>query len=329
MKYFLDLAGFNTRQLDGLLTLARQLDNHPEPQALAGRVIALLLMNPSFHTVASFQAATARLGGHCIVLHPADGLAVAQEQPMLDTAHHAYEVLQTLGGYCDAIGIRDHGTCTDLNADLREELFRGFARYCPKPLINLGSATHHPCQGLADLKTMEDREIPGRGGRFVLSWVYDTEAQPIAHAATALHVAASRGMRISVLAPEGFRLPAPVIEKARQTAAVSGGSVIEASSREAAMDAAHVVYGASWPLTEKYGDLDADRLRRAQLKNWCVAERWFGTAQETCLYMQALPLRREVSVTGDVLEGPRGIVTEQARNRVPVQMAILHRMMRS
>ncbi|NND60899.1 MAG: hypothetical protein HKN49_11595 [Gammaproteobacteria bacterium] len=327
MKYFLDLAGFNQRQLGDLLTLARQLETNANPQALAGRVIALLLMNRSFHTVSTFQAAMARLGGQCIVLHPENGLEIEPDKPMRGRQHHAYEVLQALGGYCDVIGIRSHGDCNDLAADMSEALFRGYAKNCPTPLINLGSAVHHPCQGLADLKTLEDLEVPGRGGRFVLSWVYDTEPRPIAAAATALEVAASRGMRVSVLAPDGYRLPAPMLEKARKTATISGGSVIEASDREAAMDAAHVVYGASWPLTAPYGDRKADMQRRAELTDWCIAEPWFKPAQETCAYMQTLPLRREVSVTGDVLEGPRGAVTRQARNRVPVQMAILHRMM--
>ena len=327
MKYFLDLSGFNERQIDGLLTLARELDAAGDPQALAGRVITLLLMNRSFHTVATFKAAMARLGGSCIVLEPEGGLDIRNEVAMTDTRHHAYEVLQTLGGYSDVIGIRAHGPCNNLASDLREELFRGFAANCPRPLINLGSAVHHPCQGLADLKTLQDLEVPARGGRFVLSWVYDVEARPIASAATALELAAARGMRVSVLAPEGYRLPGPLIEKARQAASIAGGSVIECDERAAAMDAAHVVYGASWPLTETYGDVEADRRRREQLKDWCVEERWFETAQEICYYMQTLPLRREVSVTGDVLEGPRGAVTRQARNRVPVQMAILQRMM--
>ncbi len=327
MKYFLDLAGFNQRQLDGLLTLARELDESADPQTLAGRVVTLLLMNRSFHTVSTFKAAMARLGGTCIALEPDGGLETRNEVPMTGTSHHAYEVLQALGGYSDVIGIRAHGPCNNLASDLREELFRGFAESCPRPLINLGSAVHQPCQGLADLKTLQDLQIPSRGGRFVLSWVYDIEARPLAAAATALQLAAARGMRVSVLAPDGYRLPGPLVEKARQSASDAGGSVIECDDRAAAMDAAHVVYGASWPLTEAYGDVDADMRRRAQLKDWCVDERWFANAQEICYYMQSLPLRREVSVTGDVLEGPRGAVTRQAGNRVPVQMAILHRMM--
>lgn len=326
MKYFLDLAGFNDRQITGLLSLALKLETQPDSSALAGRIVTLLLMDRSFHTVSSFQAAMSRLGGQCIVLEPQQGLETEAEAPMTSRRHHAHEVLHTLGSYSDAIGIRAHGPCNDLKADLNEALFRRFAALCPKPLINLGSAIHHPCQGLADRKTMDDLGIPGRGGRFVLTWVYDTEPQPLAAAATALHVAASRGMRISVHAPPGYQLPAPLVQKTRAVATEAGGSVIETDERAAATEAAHIVYGASWATTEHYGDTASDAEQRSRLADWCVDERWFNNSQETCQYMQTLPLRREVSVTADVLEGPRSAVVRQAANRVPVQMAILHRM---
>ncbi|MDH3588086.1 MAG: hypothetical protein OEQ74_01650 [Gammaproteobacteria bacterium] len=326
MKYFLDLAGFNSRQLADLLALAGRLEQHPDPTALAGRIAALILMDRSFHTVSSFQTAMSRLGGECIVLEPEFGLETGADVPMTHRKHHAYEVLHALGSYTDVIGIRAHGPCDDLAADLREQLFREFTAACPKPLVNLGSAIHHPCQGLADLKTLDDLSIPARGGRFVLSWVYDSEPRPLAAAATALQVAASRGMRVSVHAPDGYSIPGPLLAKAQATAMETGGSIIETQDRDAATDAAHVIYGASWGTTDDYGNKDTDAELRSGLTEWCVDELWFGKAQETCQYMQTLPLRREVSVTADVLEGPRSAVVRQAANRVPIQMAILHRM---
>ncbi|MDH3647806.1 MAG: hypothetical protein OER80_13640 [Gammaproteobacteria bacterium] len=326
MKYFLDLSGFNHSQLADLLALARRLETEPDPQALAGRIVTLLLMDRSFHTVSSFQAAMSRLGGECIVLDPEDGLETESDTPMTQKKHHAHEVLHALGNYSDVIGIRAHGPCNDLAIDLREDLFRQFAAACPTPLINLGSAIHHPCQGLADLKTLEDLSLPDRGGRFVLSWVYDTEAKPLAAAVTALQIAAMRGMRVSILAPEGYALPQPVVEKARNTAAETGGSVIETDEPSVATDGAHVIYGASWACTSHYGNAEKDTELRKHLSEWCVDELWFEKSQETCRYMQTLPLRREVSVTADVLEGPRSAVVRQAGNRVPIQMAILHRM---
>ena len=70
MKEFHDLADFDSAQIEDLLKLARQLQDHPEPQALAGKVLALLFMSPSLRTLASFQAAMARLGGGSFVISP-------------------------------------------------------------------------------------------------------------------------------------------------------------------------------------------------------------------------------------------------------------------
>ena len=116
------------------------------------------------------------------------------------------------------------------------------------------------------------------------------------------------------------------VAKARATATEAGGSIIETDDRDAATDAAHVIYGASWGATEDYGNVERDAGLRSDLTDWMVDELWFAKSQETCQYMQTLPLRREISVTADVLEGPRSAVVRQAANRVPIQMAILHRM---
>ena len=56
-----------------LLALAARLERHPEPRALAGRILGLLFFNPSLRTLASMQSAMARLGGSSIVLSPGQG----------------------------------------------------------------------------------------------------------------------------------------------------------------------------------------------------------------------------------------------------------------
>ena len=63
MKRFLDLADLPRDEVVALLDLARRLQEHPEPQALAGKILGLLFFNPSLRTLASFQAGMARLGG--------------------------------------------------------------------------------------------------------------------------------------------------------------------------------------------------------------------------------------------------------------------------
>ena len=70
MNFFNDLADFSAPQIKELITLARRLDENPEPRALEGKVLSLLFLSPSLRTLASFQAAMARLGGGTFVISP-------------------------------------------------------------------------------------------------------------------------------------------------------------------------------------------------------------------------------------------------------------------
>jgi N-acetylornithine carbamoyltransferase len=191
------------------------------------------------------------------------------------------------------------------------------------------SALNHPCQSLADWKTLDDFDLPANGGKFVLSWAWHPRALPLAVPAATVHMAAMRGMDVTVLRPEGFELPAPVMQKAIFAAEESGGSVTETSDREAAMEGAHVIYAKSWMSTKHYGDKLADQRLREPLIDWCVDESWFEKAQQDCRFMHCLPVRRGVVVADEILDGPRSIVIPEARNRMLAQMAVLHQMLGS
>jgi ornithine carbamoyltransferase len=71
----------------------------------------------------------------------------------------------------------------------------------------------------------------------------------------------------------------------------------------------------------------ADAALRANLSDWCVRESWFDTAAADCKFMHCLPVRRNVAVADDILDGPRSIVLQEAYNRLPAQMAVLHRLL--
>ncbi len=197
---------------------------------------------------------------------------------------------------------------------------------CDKPLINLESAMNHPCQALADWRTMDELRVPTRA-KFVLSWVYHPKALPLAVPAATVHMAAMRGMEVVVLRPDGFALPPQIMAEARLAAAGAGGSVTETSDRAAALAGANVLYAKEWGTTTYYGDTEADSRLRADLSDWCVRERWFAGASPDAKLMHCLPVRRNVAVADEVLDGPRAVVKREAFNRLAVQMAVLHRML--
>ena len=130
-------------------------------------------------------------------------------------AEHMREGLPVLASYCDALGIRAFADGKDLAATSPSSKFAAMARLVDKPLINLESAINHPCQSLADWKTLDELGIPrarqvraqlGHGIRAAL---------PLAVPAATVHMAAMRGMEVVVLRPEGFALPAAIMDKAR------------------------------------------------------------------------------------------------------------------
>ncbi len=331
MHRFLDLADFTREQVVDLLELAERLKQHPEPQALAGKILGLLFLNPSLRTLSSFQAGMMRLGGSAFVVTPGQGTWQVETRlgavMNAGAAEHVREAIPVLASYCDALGIRSFAEGKDLATDLAEGQFRMMADMCDKPFVNMESAVNHPCQALADWKTMDDLAVP-RNGKFVLSWVYHPRALPLAVPAATVHMAAQRGMEVVVLRPKGYSLPEPIMAKARAAAAASGGTVTETSDRSAALNGAHVLYAKEWGSPVHYGDAEAESRLRQPLGDWCVREDWFRNARPDCHFMHCLPVRRNVAVADEVLDGPRSRVIREAANRMVVQMAVLHRMLR-
>jgi N-acetylornithine carbamoyltransferase len=330
MRRFLDLADFSRDEVLDLLALAQSLQDRPQPQALAGKILGLVFFNPSLRTLASFQAGMARLGGDSFVITPGQG--TWQLETRLNaimngaSAEHIREGIPVLSSYCDALGVRAFAEGKNLATDLGETLFGMIDALCDKPLINMESAINHPCQALADWRTLDEQGTPQRA-KFVLSWVYHPKALPLAVPAAALHMAALRGMEVVVARPEGYALPREIMDKACNAAASSGGSVSETADRAAALKGADILYAKEWGTTTYYGDVEADSRLRADLSDWCVRERWFQDAAPGAKLMHCLPVRRNVAVSDEVLDGPRSIVKREAFNRLVVQMAVLHRLL--
>jgi N-acetylornithine carbamoyltransferase len=283
MKRFLGLADFSREQVLDLLALAQTLKDKPDPRALAGKVLGLVFLNPSLRTLASFQAGMARLGGSSFVITPGQGtwqLETRRNAIMNGAAaEHIREGIPVLASYCDALGVRAFAEGKNLDLDLGESLFGMIDELCDKPLINLESAMNHPCQALADWRTMDELRIPTRA-KFVLSWVYHPKALPLAVPAATVHMAAMRGMEVVVLRPEGFALPQAVMDNARWAAAAAGGSLTETSDRKAALAGANVLYAKEWGTTAYYGDSEActacrcGATSRWPIKCWTVRARW-------------------------------------------------------
>ena len=333
MNFFNDLADFSVAEINELIALSRRLDEKPEPRALEGKILSLLFLSPSLRTLISFQSAMQRMGGGTFVVSPEMSIHGIESRSgiVMDgvAAEHIREAVPVIASYGDAIGIRAFAKRENLDDDLIDREFHELTSLVDTPYINMESAINHPCQSLADWKTMDDLDMPANKGKFVLSWTWHPNQLPYAVPASTLHMAAQRGMDVTVLRPEGYELPAAVMEKARQAAAMSGGSVTESDEHSDAMQGCHVLYASSWAPADHYGDKRSENNIKPELRDWCVDETWFVNSARDCRFMHSLPVRRGVTVSDQILDGPRSVVITEARNRMLVQMALLHQMLSS
>ena len=196
MNSFNDIADFCNDEIRSLITLAGRLDSSPEPDALKGKVLSLLFLSPSLRTLASFQAAMTRLGGGSFVISPEMSIHGIESRPgiVMDgaAAEHIREAVPVIASYGDAIGIRAFAERKNLQDDLDEVEFSSLIDLIDTPYINMESAMNHPCQNLADWKTLDDLNVPANGGKFVLTWAYHPRALPLAVPASTLQMVAQR-----------------------------------------------------------------------------------------------------------------------------------------
>jgi len=330
MKSFYDLAALETEHVEELLTLSRHLQTHPEPRVLQGKVFSMLFLSRSLRTLSSFQAAMIRMGGGAFVISPdmsIHGMEVHSGVVMDGVAaEHLREAVPVIASYGDAMGLRAVAERRHMHRDLADEAYLDIAKLVDKPLVNMESAAYHPCQSLGDWKTLDDLGVARQGGRLVISWTFHPQALPLSGPISTLQSAAMRGMDVTVLRPDGFEMPASVMQRARTLAARSGGSVRETNDRREALQGAHILYAKEWSSTRHYGDPIAETKLRNELTDWCVSEPWFKNTDPQCRLMHAMPVRREVSVADAVLDSARSAIIRQAENRMWAQMAVLYRL---
>ena len=332
MNYFNDITELSPNEINFLLELSERLELNPEPNALKGKVLGLLFLNPSLRTMTSFQSAMIRLGGGSFVVSPdmsIHGLET-KDDVIMDgkSAEHIKEAIPVISSYSDAIGIRSFANMNNMNDDIEDKEYKKLTKLVDKPYINMESAIRHPCQNLADWKTLNDFDVSKQNGKFVLSWAYHPRALPLAVPASTLNMAVLRGMHVTILRPDEFQLPEAIMKKARLIASDTGAKIEETSDMNEAMFDANILYAKSWISPSHYENLEEETEIRSKYKNWCISDEWFESAEKSCRFMHCLPIRRGVVADHSVLDSARSIVIPEAKNRLLVQMAILHTLLK-
>ncbi len=296
----------------------------PAARPLAGKSLAFCFMNPSLRTQVSFAAATHSLGGLPITLNMGSGGTwgmEAAEGVVMDgtAAEHLKEAVPVLGRYCAAVALRSFPAGKSWAEDKAEPHLSAFRRWSTVPVINMESATGHPCQALADLMTIQERMAP-RGKNFLLTWAPHIKALPTAVADSAVEIAALAGMNVTIARPEGWDLDADVMARVRASCAANGARLTVTDDPAAAYAGQHVVYAKSWGSLRDYGaPPPSDAAFRAK---WMVDAAKMRRAADP-LFLHCLPVRRNLVVADEVLDGPWSAVIDEAENRLHAAKAVL------
>lgn len=326
-RNFLSLDDLPGDSLTSLLDLAaRTKRGDYDRAAAAGKRVALLLFNPSLRTRMSMELAAQSIGAHTVAIVPgADAWKLETQRGAVmdgDTQEHLVDAVRVMAEMADLIAVRTFAGLTDADDDRREPVLTEVARESRVPVVNMESAFDHPLQALADLMTMREEIAPDlRGVPVTLTWAPHPRALPMAVPAAFLRGVARMGMDVRVAAPKEFALPAWLLDEARASMP-KGGSIRTFEDQSGALRGSRAVYAKAWASPQFYVDPDAGLAARKRHWDWTVTESAMALG-DRAIFLHCLPVRRNVVVTDEVLDGPRCRVYQEAGNRLHTARAVL------
>lgn len=301
-KDFLSVADWSADELKGMLARAQKLRglhrSGERPQTLQGRTLAMYFEKPSLRTHVTFEAGMAQLGGHAVLLRP--------DQVGIGTRESPVDVALNLSRWVDGVMARTFS----------HELVEQLAENATIPIINGLTDRLHPCQAMADLQTIANVMPPEEA-----TVCYVGDGNNVANSLILLF--AVLGLRLRVATPESHKPPSWVLEKAALLAAGSGADISWREDPREAVRGADFIYTDTWT---SMGQEDEAEERRKIFARYQVNEDLVAGAPSARL-MHCLPAHRGEEITGELLDGERSLIYEQAENRLHSQKAVLERVM--
>ena len=297
IRHFLTLTDHSPKEIQDLLSLAVRIKAAPArfSTALKGQCLAMIFEKNSTRTRVSFEVGMVQLGGHALFLGKQD-IQMGKSETVPDTA-------RVLSRFVQGIMIRtfSQGTVEEL------------AEHATVPVINGLSDSHHPCQALADLLTIQEHYGKLKG----LQGVYVGDGNNVAH--SLMEACAKVGMHLRLACPPGYR-PDPKVLSHVQREGQKSGSKFEVTDKVAGS-----VRGAHWVYTDVWTSMGQEAESKKRLKafqGFQVNERLMSESPKA-IFLHCLPAHRGEEVSAGVLEGEQSRVWDQAENRMHAQKSLL------
>jgi N-succinyl-L-ornithine transcarbamylase len=310
----------DVRKIDTLVlsALAYKANPFSDKSLGANKRMGCLFLNPSMRTRLSTQIAAQNLGMECIVFNVGqEGWALEFEEEAImsgNTVEHVKDAAPILGKYFDILAIRTFPSLKNREDDYSELYIKQFIKYAGIPVVSLESATLHPLQSLTDIITITEelnKWEAVRKPKIVLTWAPHVKPLPQC-------VANSFAQWVNAWDKSDFVITHP--EDYELSEEFTKGATITHNQEEALKDA-DFVYVKNWSTYNDYGKIYTnDPKWQLKKKRWAVTN--------NAKVMHCLPVRRNVELSDEILDGEMSIVTQQAGNRVWAAQAVLAEILR-
>ncbi len=315
MKQFISVNDVTDINALAAKALAYKANPFADRQLGADKRMGLLFLNPSLRTRLSTQIAAKNLGMEAIVFNvDKEGWALEFEEGAImsgNTVEHVKDAAPILGQYFDILCIRTFPSLMNREDDYSEMYINQFIKYAGVPVVSLESATLHPLQSLTDIITIKEsmqnaRILGGSKPKIVLTWAPHIKALPQC-------VANSFAQWINAWGEADFVIAHPQdYELAKE---FTNGATIT-HDQDAALKDADFIYVKNWSTYTDYGKVYEND------PEWMLTEEKLQTTHKAKV-MHCLPVRRNVELSDEILDGPNSLVTRQAGNRVWAAQAVL------
>jgi N-succinyl-L-ornithine transcarbamylase len=319
MKNFISID--DVTDLDKLIKKALYYKKNPlaDKSLGDGKRIGMLFLNPSLRTRLSTQVAARQLGLEPIIFNvDKEGWALEFEEEAImsgNTVEHIKDAAPVLGKYCDILCIRTFPSLKNREDDYSELYIRQFVKYAGIPVVSMESATLHPLQSLTDVITITESMASDpsiKKPKIVLTWAPHVKPLPQCVANSFSQWINAWGKADFVIThPEDYELDTAFTKGARIT-----------HDQDEALKNADFVYVKNWSTYADYGKIYTND------PEWMLTEEKLRVSNKAKV-MHCLPVRRNVELSDEVLDGPHSIVTMQAGNRVWAAQAVLSDILQS
>lgn len=307
MKKFTSVS--DVENLKHIIKKALQIKENPlsEPEKGKGKTIGLVFLNSSLRTRLSSQIAAQNLGLNILTLNAAQetwNLEFADGAVMNgDTVEHIKDAIEVLNQYCDIIAVRCFAGMKSKEDDVNESILSQFEQHAKVPVISLESAIRHPLQSLADCITITenwhfDKLSVNRKPKVVLTWA--PHIKPIAHAVGNSFAEWMQEMDVDfvITNPEGYDLDKNFTKDVK---------IIH--NQEEALKDADFIYVKNWSSFDDYAKMPEVK------DNWMLTNEKLENTNQAKV-MHCLPVRRNVELSDEVMDGENSIIYQQAKNRI-------------